>query len=117
MKKLIVAAVLAGSMVAVAEESAVKPAEAAPVAVEAAKPVKSGQLTPEQIAERKARREKMMAERKAEMEKRALEVIKKYVSDEEKAKSLLTELEEAMKPARPQRPPKNKAPKAAPKAE
>ena len=41
------------------------------------------QMTPEKRAEMRAQREKFMAERKAAMEAKALEVVKKYVSDEE----------------------------------
>ena len=58
------------------------------------------QMTPEKRAEMRAQREKFMAERKAAMEAKALEVVKKYVSDEEKAKALLAELESVLMPSR-----------------
>jgi len=122
MKKLIVAAVLAGSMVAVAEEAVVKPAEAAPAAAERVNmPVKRGPLTEEQRAELRVRREKMIAQRKAEMEKKAVEIIKKYGLDDEKAKALYKELQESMRPVRRPRPVAKPADKPvakdAPKAE
>jgi len=102
MKKLIVAAFLAGSMVSMAEETVDKSAAPAAAPVAAAQPIKRvhSPLTPEQRAEMRARREKMMAERKAEMEKRAVEVIKKYGLDDEKAKALFNDLQEAMRPVR-----------------
>jgi len=120
MKKLIVAAFLAGSMVAMADATAVATTEkaASAAAVEQpAKPLKRGPLTNEQRAEMRARREKMMAERKMQMEKKALEVIKKYGLDDEKAKALLNELQEAMRPVRRPRPVKPVAATPAPKAE
>ena len=58
------------------------------------------QMTPEKRAEMRAQREKFMAERKAAMQAKALEVVKKYVPDEEKAKALLAELEAVLMPAR-----------------
>ena len=118
MKKLICAAIAAGSMVAMAEEcatakceEAAKCAETASAAVEAAKPVaKRPQITPEQRAKMREQREKFMAERKAKMEAQVLEVVKKYVPEEEKAKALVEELLETMmgrrNMIRPPRPPK-----------
>ena len=97
MKKLIAAAMIAGSMMVMAEEAA-KPAEAAKAAVPAMAARK--QITPELRAAMKAKFE----ERKAEMEKKALDVIKKYGLDDEKAKALLADLEAVMKPARRPRP-------------
>ena len=114
MKKLICAALVAGSMVVLAEDAS-KPAEAAAApTVEAAKP-KRPQLTPEQIAARKAKFEKRMAERKAAMETKALEIIKKYGLDDEKAKALFNELQDVVRPGfgrRPRPMPKQPAPKA-----
>ena len=117
MKKLIVAAMIAGSMMAMAEEAA-KPAEAAkPTAV--ATPVRK-QISAEQRAAMRAKFEQRIAARKAEMQKKALEIIKKYGLDDEKAKALLDELEAAMKPSRrprphmAKRPPKAAKPAAAP---
>ena len=116
MKKLICAAIAAGSMVAMAEECATaKCAEAAkpaPAAVEAAKPAaKPFRMTDEQRAKMREQREKFMAERKAKMEAQLLEVAKKYVPEEEKAKALIKELQDAMMAGRrnmmqrrPQRP-------------
>ena len=101
MKKLIAAAMIAGSMMVMAEEAA-KPAEAAKAAVPAMAARK--QITPEQRAAMKAKFEERMAARKAEMEKKALDVIKKYGLDDEKAKALLADLEAVLKPARRPRP-------------
>ena len=90
------ASVAAGSMVATAEECATKCAEAAKpasVAAEAAKPFK---MADEQRAKMREQREKFMAERKAKMEAQILETVKKYVPEEEKAKALVKELQDAM---------------------
>ena len=120
MKKLICAAMVAGSMFAMAEEAA-KPAEAAPAAaavkaeaaVPAAKPVakvgpRRSQISPEQRAKMREQREKFMAERKVRMEAQLLEVVKKYVSDEDQAKALVKEIQDTvlggrrmMRPPRP----------------
>ena len=120
MKKLICAAIAAGSMVAMAEECATaKCAEAAkpaPAAVEAAKPAaKPFKLTDEQRAKIREQREKFMAERKAQTETKLLEVVKKYVPEEEKAKALVKELQDALMAGRrmPMRPPRPAKPAAA----
>ena len=115
MKKLICAAIVAGSMFAMAEESAKAEAPAAPAAAEAVKiaPTRP-QITPEQRAERKAMFEKRMAERKAKKEAQVLEIVKKYVPEEEKAKALVRELQDAMMAGRRnmmRRPPKPSAEK------
>ena len=109
MKKLICAAIVAGSMVAVAEEAA--KAETTPVA--AAEAVKAApqrrQITPEQRQKMREQREKFMAERKAKMEAQILEVVKKYVPEEEKAKALVKELQDVVMAGRRnmmRRPPK-----------
>ena len=98
MKKLICAAVVAGSMFAMADEAAKK--EAAPVVPVAAEAVKVApkrpQISAEQRAKMREQREKFMAERKAKMEAQMLEVVKKYVPEEEKAKALIKELQDAM---------------------
>ena len=114
MKKLICAALAAGSMIAMAEEAVKSDAKepVAPVAVGAAKPAtKSSRMTDEQRAKMREQREKFMAERKAKMEAKLLEVVKKYVPEEEKAKALVKELQDAMMAGRrnamqrrPQRP-------------
>ena len=101
MKKLICAAVVAGSMFAMAEESATaKSAEAAKpatAAVEAAKPAaKSFKMTDEQRQKMREQREKFIAERKAKAEAQMLEVVKKYVPEEKKAKALVKELQDTM---------------------
>ena len=98
MKKLICAAVVAGSMFAMADEAAKKDAApAAPAAAEAVKAApKRPQITPEQRQKMREQREKFMSERKAKMEAQMLEVVKKYVPDEEKAKALIKELQDAM---------------------
>ena len=121
MKKLICAAIAAGSMVAMAEEcatakcaEAAKSAEAAPAAVEAAKPAaKPFKLTDEQRAKMREQREKFMAERKARM----LEIVKKYVSDEAKAKELVDELQNMHGRRNMMRPPINGAKPAGKPAE
>lgn len=111
MKKLICAAIVAGSMVAMADVAA--KTQATPVA--AAEAVKTApqrrQITPEQRQKMREQREKFMAERKAKMEAQVLEVVKKYVPEEEKAKALVKELQDAMMAGRrnmmrPPRPPK-----------
>ena len=102
MKKLIAAAMIAGSMMVMAEEAA-KPAEA-PKANAPAAVAPRRQITPEQRAAMKAKFEERMAARKAERDKKAIEVIKKYGLDDEKAKALLADLEAVMKPARRPRP-------------
>ena len=96
MKKLICAAVVAGSMFAMAEEVA-KPAPVVPAAAEAVKVApKRPQISAEQRQKMREQREKFMAERKAKMEAQLLEVVKKYVPEEEKAKALIKELQDAM---------------------
>ena len=75
-------------------------AEAGAGQATSARTSRRAQMTPEKRAEMRAQREKFMAERKAAMEAKALEVVKKYVSDEEKAKALLAELEAVLMPSR-----------------
>ena len=122
MKKLICAAVVAGSMFAMADEAAkaeVK-APAAPAAAESVKVApKRPQFSEEQRAKMREQREKFMAERKAAMEAKMLEVVKKYVPEEEKAKALIKELQESMMGARRNmmRPPRPAKPAAAKPAE
>ena len=116
MKKLICAAVVAGSMFAMAEESAKKDGAAAPAAAEAVKVApKRSQISEEQRAKMREQREKFMAERKAKMEAQFLEVVKKYVPEEEKAKALVKELQETMTAGRRNmmRPPRPTAAKPA----
>ena len=117
MKKLICAAIAAGSMVAMAEE-AVKAEVKAPVAsaaVEAAKPAaKPFKMTDEQRAKMREQREKFMAERKAKMEAQVLEIVKKYVPEEEKAKALVKELQDALMAGRRNMMRRPKAPAAKP---
>ena len=119
MKKLICAAVVAGSMFAMAEEAAKAEAPAAPTAAEAVKVApKRPQMMSEQRAELRALFEKRMAEYKAKMEAQALEIVKKYVPEEEKAKALVKELQDVMMVGRrnmmrPPRPPKPGAEKPA----
>ena len=99
MKKLICAVVVAGSMFAMADEAAkaeVK-APAAPAAAEAVKVApKRPQISAEQRQKRREQREKFMAERKAKMEAQVLEIDKKYVPEEEKAKALVKELQDVL---------------------
>ena len=118
MKKLVCAAFVAASMVALAEEAEKKPA-AAPAAtaeVKAAPAANRPQLTDEQRQKMREQREKFMAERKAKMEAKLLEVIKKYVPEDDKAKALLKDLQEAMMAGR--RPPMGpRRPLAKPAAE
>ena len=100
MKKLMLAAMVAGSMIVMADEPAKKDnaKAAAPVAVQ---PDARKQLTPEQRAEMRAKREKFMSERKAKLEAAQLEVLKKYGIEGEKAKELLRELQQAMRASSP----------------
>ena len=122
MKKLICAAVVAGSMFALAEEAAqpaAAPVDAVKVAEKAPMP-RRPQLTPEQREKMREQRAKFMEERKAKMEASMIEVIKKYGLDDEKAKALLKDLQEAMKMGRrmPRRPrPMPRPAKAAPEAQ
>ena len=115
MKKLICAAIVAGSMVAMAEDAAKAESPAAPAAAEAVKvSPKRPQITPEQRQKMREQREKFMAERKAKMEAQILEVVKKYVPEEEKAKALVKELQDSMMAGRRnmmRRPPKPSAAK------
>ena len=119
MKKLICAAVVAGSMFAMAEEAAKAEVKAAPAAAEAVKAApKRPQISEEQrekMREQREKLEKRMAERKAKMEAQILEVVKKYVPEEEKAKALVKELQETVMPGRrmPMRPPRPMKPAAA----
>ena len=97
MKKLICVAIVVGSMVVMAEETAKEEASAVPAAAETVKVApKRPQITPEQRQKMREQREKFMAERKAKMEAQILEVVKKYVPEEEKAKALVKELQDAM---------------------
>ena len=125
MKKLICAAALAASMVAVAADAAKTEAPAAAPAAAERQKVKRPQLTEAQRAQMKARREKFMAERKARqeaMKAKVLETIRKYLPDEEKAKALADDLEKTMMSMRRPmqmgrsmgRPNMKRAPKAAP---
>lgn len=100
MKKLMLAAMVAGSMIAMADEPA-KKGEAKPAAPVAVQPAVRRQLTPEQRAEMRAKREKFMSERKAKLEAAQLEVLKKYGIEGDKAKELLKDLQEAMRAASP----------------
>ena len=110
MKRLICAAVVAASMFAMAEETAKAEAPAAPAAAEAVKVApKRPQISAEQRQKMREQREKFMAERKAKMEAQILEIVKKYVPEEEKAKALVKELQDAMMAGRRnmmRRPPK-----------
>ena len=104
MKKLVCAAIVAASMCAMADEAKKDAAPApAPTAV-AANPAVSArsQVSEEMRAKMRERREKFMAERKAAMEAKLLEVVKKYVPEEDKAKALVKELQESMMGARRQ---------------
>ena len=97
MKKLICAAIVAGSMSVMAEEAAKAEAPAVPAAAEAVKVApKRPQITPEQRQKMREQREKFMAERKAKMEAQVLEIVKKYVPEEEKAKALVKELQDTL---------------------
>lgn len=94
MKKLICAAVVAGSMFVMAEEAAKAEAPAAAEAVKVAP--KGPRISAEQRQKMREQREKFMAERKAKMEAQMLEIVKKYVPEEEKAKALVKELQDAL---------------------
>lgn len=79
---------------------------AAPAAAEkpAAPALDRPKLTPEQRAKQRAEMRAEMRARhekfRAAMDEKSLEIIKKYVPDEEKAKALLGELNAARRPAR-----------------
>ena len=109
MKKLICATVVAGSMFVMAEE-APKAEVAAPAVAEAVKQVpKRHQITPEQRQKMREMAEKRRAEFMAKKEAQALEIVKKYVPEEEKAKALVKELQDVMMSGRRnmmRRPPK-----------
>ena len=98
MKKLVCAAIVAASMCAMADEAKKDSAPAAPAAAAEAKPMapKRPQMTEEMRAKMLERREKFMAKYKADMEAKMLEVVKKYVPEEDKAKALVKELQESM---------------------
>ena len=115
MKKLICAAIVAGSMFAMAEEAPKAEAAAPTVAEAARKAPRRSQITPEQRQKMREQREKFMAERKAKMEAQILEIVKKYVPEEEKAKALVKELQDAMMAGRRNmmRPPRPSAAKPA----
>ena len=118
MKKLVCAAMVAASVCAMADEVKKEAAPAAAPAAAVAKPAIPArpQMSEEQRAKMRERREKFMAERRAAMEAKMLDVVKKYVPEEDKAKALIKELQESMMGARRQmmnRP----APKAAKPAE
>jgi len=120
MKKVMIALALAGSLAAVAAEEPAVAASAAPAASQAQlgpRVQRRAPMTEEQRAKMRAQREKFMAERKAAMEAKALPIIKKYGLDDEKAKALFGELQEAMRTMPPprRRSPMREAPKA-PKA-
>ena len=102
MKKLVCAAIVAASMCAMADEAKKDAAPAAAPAAAEAKPAlpKRPQMTEEQRAAMRETREKFMAERKAAMEAKLLEVVKKYVPEEDKAKALIKDIQEAMMGAR-----------------
>ena len=113
MKKLICAAVVAGSMFVMAEEAAKAEASAAPAVAEAAKVApKRPQITPEQRQKMREMAEKRRAEFMAKKEQQVLEIVQKYVPEEEKAKALVKELQDVLmsgrrnmkRPPRPQKP-------------
>ena len=111
MKKLMMAAILAGSVFAMTADCVAEEAQPAAdaTAQQTCKKAKKAKLTPE---ERKAMMMKKMNERKAAIEAKSIEIIKKYGLDDEKAKALFNELQEAMKSAFGRRPRPAKAPKA-----
>ena len=112
MKKLMMAAFVAGSMVVLTAPAAESAAAAAPAAEQSAVTAKKARRTPMTPEERKARLAKMVADRRAKAEAKAVEIIKKYGLDEEKAKALFNELQSAMKGGFGRRAAKRPAPKA-----
>ena len=102
MKKLVCAAIVAASMCAMADEAKKDAAPAVAPAAAVAKPAVPARpkMTDEQRALMRERREKFIAERKAAMEAKLLEVVKKYVPEEDKAKALVKDLQAAMMSAR-----------------
>ena len=83
---------------------AVAPAAPAESVAPAAPALDRPKLTPEQRAKQRAEMRAEMRARhekfRAAMDEKSLEIIKKYVPDEEKAKALLGELNAARRPAR-----------------
>ena len=116
MKKLICAAVVAGSMFAMAEEAAKAETLVVPAAAETGKVVpKRAKMSPEQRQKMREMAEKRRAEFMAKKEAQVLEIVKKYVPEEEKAKALVKELQDAMMAGRRNmmRPPRPSAAKPA----
>ena len=119
MKKLVCAAMVAVSMCAMADEAKKDAAPAVAPNVEQAKQMapRRSPMTAEQRQKMREQREKFMAERKAAMEAKMLEVVKKYVPEEEKAKALVKDLQEAMTDGRRNMMMRRPMPKAAKPAE
>ena len=97
MKKLICAAVVAGSMFVMAEEAAKAEALAVPAAAESVKVAPKGpRISAEQRQKMREMAEKRRAEFMAKKEAQVLEIVKKYVPEEEKAKALVKELQDVV---------------------
>ena len=115
MKKLICAAVVAGSMFVMAEEAAKSETSAAPAAAETVKAApKRAKMSSEQRQKMREMAEKRRAEFMAKKEAQMLEVVRKYVPEEEKAKALVKELQGAMMAGRRNMMRRPKAPAAKP---
>ena len=102
MKKLMLAALVAGSVAMVAPSAFAADEEAPAAAEQGAKKAKKAKRP----AKAKMTLEERRAKMKAAMEEKAVEIIKKYGLDDEKAKALFNELTEALKPVRRPRPAK-----------
>ena len=94
MKTLVCAAIVAGSMFAMADEAVKTAAVATPVAAETVR--KRSQIPAEQRQKMREMAEKRRAEFMAKKEAQALEIVRKYVPEEEKAKALVKELLDVM---------------------
>ena len=100
MKKLVMAAILAGATVAFADEPGKQPAEGEGVAPSAEAKLERRKPTEEQMKLIRERREKFMAERKNRenaVREKTLAAIKKYGLDDEKAAALQKEIEDIMR--------------------
>lgn len=98
MNKLIVGTMVFGCLTCVSAFGAdeAKPAAPAAAAQKVERP-SFKQMTPEQRAELKAKREKFLAERKARIQARQLEILKKHGIEGEKAQAILDDLQKALR--------------------
>lgn len=98
MNKLIVGTMVIGCLtcLSVFGAESVKPSAATEAPKKMERP-SFKQMTPEQRAELKAKREKFIAERKARIQARQLEILKKHGIEGEKAQAILDDLQKALR--------------------